>query len=172
MATPVAPSPTSGAGHICTKFRPLLLGHSSSLGHAHTHGDSACPSIHTFVHRHVQKPSTGHTIPQHKQTLTRLLQRAEMQDSQVSRQTGAPHPHRHLSHVKLSVYTITHCHKSSALVSMPKNAQEHTRTRVHTPLIQACTPGVHTNTSLSKGGESFPIWRDSESGKNVMAGGM
>lgn len=89
LCHPVSPSPSSGAWTYL-QFKFLRLGHSPLWG-THTHVDSACLNIYTFVYRHEQKVAQATQYHKNKQTPTCLpdIQRCRIH---MSRQTRSPFP--------------------------------------------------------------------------------
>lgn len=141
----------------------------------------ACPSTYILVHRHEQKPCTGHTIPQTQAstcTLAPTCTSAEMQNSHMSRQTRAHHPPQlSLAFEPKCVYSCTPAQTLCACTQAQRCNRTHMHTHfsightqhVHVRCVR--TAGTHANTLLPKGRASSPTTRDSESRK-VRAGGM
>lgn len=132
--SPVAPSPSSGAWTYLP-FRPLLFRTSSFLGHIHM--DSACPIIYTFVHRHEQNPSTGHTIPQTQAITYTLAPCAEMQNPRVQATCAHHSPQPLLTHEPECAHNYTPVQIFCACT----HAQRCNRTHVYT-----CTHMSHSGT--------------------------
>lgn len=123
--------------------------------------------IHFFFFLHTgAKLRTGHIITQ-TQAPTSLSKHAEMAESHVSRQTCAHHSPQASLTCEPKRVQIIYWHKSSVLILMPKDAQEHTCTCVHIPFTWVHTPCSHTtvcthshthvNTLLPQSGASAPI---------------